>query len=137
MPLLGAVALSALVGCSSVQEGNGRFAKKETAQTVSFERQIRPFLESRCLSCHHGDKASRQLSLETLEKANSTWRGGPVIVARSPMRSMLFQVLELDTDGDESNLSGHAISFAERETIITWIREGADWPASTAPLQPR
>jgi hypothetical protein len=131
---LGAVAILAFPGCGSLSKA-GPF-HKDVPKTIRFERDIRPFLEARCLECHQTGKAMRNLNLETLQKANSTWRGGPVIVAKSPDRSMLVQVLSLNTDEHPDTLSGHSISFADREKLITWIREGAEWP-DAAPLRPR
>jgi hypothetical protein len=132
--LIRAVALGGLAACASPSQG-GLFKREQKAKTISFERDIQPILETRCLSCHHAAKASRDLNLETLKLANTSWRGGPVIVAEHPQRSMLVQFLELDVTGESK--SAHAISFADREKLNTWISEGADWPTTIPPLQPR
>jgi len=132
--ILGAIALASLGACASSSPcGLFKRDKKDSVKTVNFERDIRPILETRCLSCHQTGKAMRELNLETLKKANTTWRGGPVIVAKSPYRSILVQMLELDTDG--TNPSPHAINYADREKLNLWISEGADWPESSAPLK--
>jgi len=130
--LLGAITLCGLAACASPSScGLFKRDEKDRAKTVDFERDIRPLLEAKCLSCHHTGNAMRDLNLETLQKANTSWRGGPVIVAKHPQRSMLLQILELDTDG--TSRSAHAINFADREKLTTWISEGAEWPESAAP----
>lgn len=118
----------------SASSSAGLFKRGQKEKTLEFTRDIRPILETRCLSCHHGGKAMRDLNLETLKKANTSWRGGPVIVPGHPHRSMLVQFLELDVTGESR--SAHAINFADRETLNIWIREGADWPETTPPLRP-
>jgi hypothetical protein len=132
--LIHAVALGASLACATPSPG-GLFKRGQKPKTVSFARDIQPILETRCLGCHHADKAMRDLNLETLKQANTSWRGGPVIVPGHPHRSMLVQFLELDITGESR--SAHAISFADRETLNTWINEGAEWPSETPPLKPR
>jgi len=126
-----------LAACSSVESSKPRLLGKDDApKTVDFQRDVRPFLEARCLSCHHAGKAMRGLNLETLKLANSSWRGGPVIVPKTPERSVLIQVLSLDIDR-ASGLAEHRVTLAERERLAAWIREGASWPSDVPPLRPR
>jgi hypothetical protein len=135
--LVGCLALWGLAACSSVKLPKPPLLDKEdTPKTVDFTRDVRPFLESRCLSCHHAGKAVRGLNLETRKLADSSWRGGPVIVPGSPDRSALVQVLYLDIDRP-SGPAEHRVTFAERERLATWIREGASWPSDIPPLRPR
>lgn len=93
--------------------------------TVDFNAQIRPILETRCLACHNSKNTGRGLNLETNETANSSWRGGPVIMPEHPERSMLYQVL-LISSGTPND--PHVIPASERFLINTWIKEGAYWP---------
>ncbi len=133
----GLLLVSAFISCANVPKPGKFLSKKEPEpKTVDFTRDIRPLLEAKCLSCHHSGEAKRGLNLETLKSANTSWRGGPVVVAKQPERSVLVQVLSLDIDRAPV-LSAHRVTYAERERLSTRIREGADWPADLPPLVPR
>ncbi|MFT5466586.1 MAG: hypothetical protein ACI8UO_001686 [Verrucomicrobiales bacterium] len=93
--------------------------------TVDFTTQVGPIIERNCLACHGADNPRRGLNLETREAANSSWRGGPVIIPEHPERSMLLQVLLLASGNPNDP---HKISATERFAIETWIKEGAYWP---------
>lgn len=101
--------------------------KKEAppAATIDFNAQIRPILERNCLACHGAVNPRRGLNLETRDTANTTWRGGPVIIPEHPERSMLLQVILLAAT---SPSDPHNVSTSDRLLIETWIKEGAYWP---------
>jgi len=143
-----ALPLALIPACSNLPKVNmpsmkipdlGLFKKEEA--TVDFTNQIRPILERRCLACHNSQKAERGLVLETRDTANTTWRGGPIIIPGEPEKSMIYQVLLLAPYGGAEAIATqpHQIGYGERKLIFTWIKEGAYWPqgdALAAPMAP-
>lgn len=96
---------------------------------LDFVTQVRPLLENRCINCHHAGALMGHLNLETRAKAFSERPGGPVIIPGDPEASRFYQVLNLPvTDQQAMPPEGHRIPDAEKETLKTWIAQGADWP---------
>ncbi len=56
-----------------------------------FERQVKPLLESRCGTCHGGDKRSGGLSLRDYASALEGGRSGALVVPGEPAESLLLR----------------------------------------------
>lgn len=101
-------------------------AKKEG---VNFYREVMPILESKCYSCHQGNKTKGDLRLNTLEDAlKGGSDDGPGIVPGHADKSSIFARI---THTDEDYImppKGGPLSQEEQDVIKRWINEGANWP---------
>ncbi len=97
---------------------------------VDFVTQIKPILESRCVTCHNSGALFGDLNLETHALALRQRPTGPVIVPREPEQSRLYLVLTLP-EGERKAMppTGHRIPAGEVALIKRWISQGAQWPA--------
>ncbi|MBX7165433.1 MAG: DUF1553 domain-containing protein [Pirellulales bacterium] len=92
-----------------------------------FAAQIAPLLETRCLSCHHGETARGGLSLETRERAFAGGDSGPALVAGRAAESLLVDMVA----GDEPAMPQDGPRLTEDQVagLRQWIDAGAVWPA--------
>ena len=97
---------------------------------VDFFRDVKPILETHCYSCHQGAKVKGGLRLDTLAAALEGGKAdGPAFVAGHPEDSPIVQRIT-STDSEEiMPAKGDPLAPKDIETIKTWIREGAAWPA--------
>src|SRR5262245_53001864 len=92
-----------------------------------FHSDVKPLLNTRCISCHGPDKAEGGLRLDYRERVLKGGDSGPALVPGKPEKSLLLmaikrthKILEMPP---KEKLSGRDIDVIER-----WIREGAPWP---------
>ncbi len=101
-------------------------AKKEG---VNFYKEVMPILETKCFSCHQGNKTKGDLQLNTLEHAIKGGKSdGPAITPGHSDKSSLYDRI---TQTDEDYImppKGDPLSKEEQELIKRWIDEGANWP---------
>lgn len=89
------------------------------AQTVDFDRQIRPILEQKCLPCHDAEKGAGGLRLHTRASAAKAL---PAIVPLLDLPS---------TQRGAMPPGGPQLPAGERDLIRRWIAAGAPWPETT------
>lgn len=100
------------------------------AETIDFNRHIRPILSDRCYECHGPDQNQRQAGLRldmresALQEADS---GSAAIVPSDPDASELVSRI---FSSDENDVMPPAdankqLSAAEKELLKQWIAEGA------------
>src|SRR5687767_8511247 len=58
---------------------------------ISYTRDVRPILESRCGNCHMGEFTSADLHIDTYESLMAGSQNGLVIVAGSAKESLLIK----------------------------------------------
>ncbi|MEO2021410.1 MAG: PSD1 and planctomycete cytochrome C domain-containing protein [Pirellulaceae bacterium] len=111
------------------------------AEPVSFSRDIRPLLASRCFACHGPDDKARQgeLRLDTLAGATAKHDRRQAIV---PGRSVLSELVRRISSPDlETRMpppdAGNALSQSEQELLERWIDEGADYQEHWAFVSPK
>ncbi|MBT5536237.1 DUF1553 domain-containing protein [Candidatus Poribacteria bacterium] len=104
---------------------------RATEQRISFGRDVRPILSDKCYACHGPDEAQRQagLRLDTKEGALTDPSGMPVIVPGKPDES---EVVEHITAEDPDHRmpppdANRQLTPEEIETLVEWIRQGAEW----------
>lgn len=92
----------------------------------SFDRDVAPILEQRCLRCHNDEVKKGRLSLVTRESLARGGESGAVILAMKPDESLLLDMV----GGKEPSMpqQGPKLTAAEVETLRTWIADGATWP---------
>ncbi len=100
-------------------------ASDDTAQPISFSRDVGPILSDRCFKCHGPDEGARQADLRLDLRDEALY----VLAPEEPGESELLRRIT-STDPDEqmpppdSKLS---ISAAEIETLRRWIEQGASY----------
>lgn len=111
-------------------------ARPTGGETVSFVRDIAPFMVNLCLDCHSGKNARSGFSLETFEKLMAGGKSGKVVVPGSLGDSRLWQLV-----GEQNPIKmpqGQArITRTNHSNLRTWLQEGAkfDGPDVRAPLR--
>jgi hypothetical protein len=115
-----ALACSALFGAPPL---------KTTAEF--FENRIRPILSSSCFGCHTNSALGglRVDSREALLKGGAT---GPALIPGDPDKSPLIKAV-LQT-GELKMPKGGKLKKDEIDDLTAWVKAGAVWPESAAPV---
>ena len=96
---------------------------------VSFEKQVKPVLESACLSCHGEKKPKGELQLNTHEALLEGSEYGKVVVPGKPEESTLYTTTILPADADEvMPPKGELLTNDQANALKEWIAAGAKWP---------
>ncbi len=100
----------------------------QNERTISFNDDIRPIFNDKCLRCHGGVRENGGFSLlfET-DAFDTTDSGIPAIVRGNHAKSTLYQ--RLITEDPELRMPHESdpLSEIDIEKIATWIDEGAVW----------
>jgi len=100
------------------------------ADAVSFTRDVKPILESACLSCHGAEKPKGGLSIHTRAAAISGGESGTSLVPGEPDESLLYTLTILDPDDDDiMPPKGDPLTKDQTDALKHWIEAGAEWPA--------
>ena len=91
-----------------------------------FENKVRPILATNCYSCHT-DGAAANLHIDSREGLLKGGDAGPAIVPGDPSKSLLIAAVE--QSGHLKMPKGGKLTAAEVETLNTWVKMGATWPA--------
>ena len=108
------------------------------SQEVSFQKDVNPILQGKCLSCHDGEgegvKASG-FSVRTYDDLMKGTQFGKVVVPGDSLSSSLYRLIDHQADPkiqmpphhDEALAEGKmdSLSGAEINTIKAWIDQGA------------
>jgi len=118
----------------------------ESRRTVEFDRDVRPLVESRCLSCHGEGGAPPRLDAAA-EGPRAAYRrllASHVVPGRARTSPLVWHLLghgtsrpwdppAAGTDVKPMPALHAPLSPAERRTFIEWIDFGAAWGDETAP----
>jgi mono/diheme cytochrome c family protein len=88
----------------------------------TFQDQIRPLLEAKCVRCHGGKTRRKDLDLGSPAGIQKGSESGPVIVPGKPGESLLFEKIH---SGKMPPAKKDRLNEAEIETIRRWIVAGA------------
>ena len=125
LPWLSCLLLLAL-GCGPAAE-----------ERISFNRDIRPILNEKCMRCHGGVKAQGGFNLLFEATAlGPTEAGRPAIVPGDHRGSELYRRLIADDPEVRMPLDGEPLSSREIDLISRWIDEGARWEKHWAYIPP-
>jgi hypothetical protein len=95
---------------------------------VSFAKDIRPILKTKCMSCHGGVRQLGGLSFLFEEDMYAELRSGKkAIVPGSPQQSELYRRVTSDRPAQVMPPDGEQLTEEETELIRRWIEEGATW----------
>lgn len=110
------------------------------AETLLYNRDIRPILSENCFQCHGYDRNARKAELRLDEAASATAAraGGAAIVPGDPDASGI--ILRIFSDDPDEVMpppgSGRGLSAAQRETLRRWVAEGAVYQPHWAYMPP-
>jgi uncharacterized membrane protein len=88
---------------------------------VSYAKDVRPILESRCRNCHMGEFVSEGLHMDTYESLMDGSDDGPVIVPGDANDSLLVQKLAQG----KMPKRGPKLTPTQIQIITDWIDAGA------------
>ncbi len=99
------------------------------ADKVDFNQQIKPILESSCLSCHGPEKPKGALRLDTRAGAVKGGEKASALVPGKPQDSPLYTSTVLPPGHDDlMPPKGDPLNKQQTELLRQWIEEGATWP---------
>src|SRR5947209_5548065 len=96
--------------------------KKSPAKAPSYQDDIRPLFQAKCLRCHGGKARKRDLDLSAPAGVLKGSESGAVIVPGKPEESLLYEKI---IGGEMPPGKKDPLSKAEVETIRRWIAGGA------------
>lgn len=94
-----------------------------SAAEVSFERDVLPVLEKRCLVCHQGDAAQKGLRVHSVQALLTGGENGAAIVPGDAEGSLL--VAKISGEKPSMPPAGDPLAADEVERIRQWIADGA------------
>ena len=108
----------------------GLLGAAESADTVRFNRDIRPIMSDTCFHCHGFDPKSRKggLRLDIREDALKAGKSGAIaIVPGKPDESeVIKRLFTKDEDDVMPNKESHkTLTAAQKELFRRWVAQGA------------
>lgn len=99
-----------------------------TRQEVSYNKDVRPILNDKCLACHGGVRQAGGFSLLFAEEAlRPNESGKPAFIAGDPDASELIRRVRHSDPDERMPLDHPPLDAHEIEILETWIAEGAKW----------
>jgi hypothetical protein len=98
------------------------------AAPVDFEKEIKPILQSQCVSCHGTEKQKGGLRLDAGPVAMAGGVTGKSIEPGKGKTSLLVKRLRGEDGEDVMPLKKPALSAEQIALFERWIDEGAKWP---------
>lgn len=99
---------------------------------VSFERQVKPILESKCFACHSGATAPAGFKLESRAFAMTHGASAQRIVPGKPEHSRFLALSSTHKNVAIMPPVGNRLTQTESRILWQWIAEGAYWPRGNA-----
>lgn len=99
------------------------------AETVNYQRDIKPVLQARCYACHGALKQEAGLRLDTGLFIRRGGDSGAAVKAGQPSASLLLERVAADEDSGRMPPEGEPLSTGEIDRLRTWIRDGAKSPS--------
>lgn len=107
-------------------------------EKISYNRQIRPIINNKCISCHGGVKQSGGFSLLFEEEAKmNTESGKPAIIPGNADLSEMVKRLTHHDPEVRMPLGKDPLSNEEIDLIKEWINQGANWEKHWAYIPPK
>ncbi|RMG36563.1 MAG: hypothetical protein D6725_10385 [Planctomycetota bacterium] len=111
--------------------------KVQLGRPVSFQKDILPFLEDKCIACHNEVISESRLNLETVALMKKGGKRGPALVPGKPDQSLMYKLATrqmkpamppIPNDSDAAPLTPR-----EAGLLRLWIEQGApdDSPMSS------
>lgn len=117
---------------SIVAASNARADEREDF----FETRIRPVLVNACFRCHGDLKTSGTLRVDSREALLKGGDSGAAIVPGKPDESVLIRAIRREADVSAMPPEkDKALRPDQIDAFVTWIKNGAVWPAKTAKFE--
>ncbi|WP_378410420.1 DUF1553 domain-containing protein [Rhodocytophaga aerolata] len=105
---------------------------------IDFNADIRPIINTKCISCHGGVKKNGGFSLLFREEALAeTESGQPAIIPGKPGESELIKRLVHDDPEYRMPLDAPPLNEEEIRKLKAWIKQGAQWEDHWAYVKPK
>ena len=99
------------------------------ADKIDFLTEVKPILESTCVSCHGPEKPKGDLRLDSRAAALKGGDGGTAIVPGKAQMSPLYTSTVLPPGHDDiMPPKGDPLNKEQTEKLRLWIEQGAEWP---------
>lgn len=106
-------------------------ALEETHRPVSFRRQIKPILESKCYTCHSSASGEdTKPALQAFVMTRESCAG--LIVPGNPGQSRFLALASTHHNLATMPPVGNRLTGTESRLLKRWILEGAPWPQGEA-----
>lgn len=116
------------------------FAMPAAAQTVDFNRDVRPILSNNCFACHGPDEKVRKaaLRLDTKEGAIADHDGQVAVVPGKPEASELIRriISEEQSELMPPRKTGKKLTKKEIDILTRWVKEGGKYEKHWAYVVP-
>tara|TARA_Y100001968_G_scaffold84475_1_gene75550 strand:- start:43 stop:3090 length:3048 start_codon:yes stop_codon:yes gene_type:complete len=112
----------------SVSLGLLLVASNLSAQTVDFEVDIWPVLQTSCVGCHGAETHEGNLRLDAKAIAFQGGITGVGIVPGKPEESSVYLRLISDDEGERMPADEEPLPAEQIEAVRRWIEQGAKWP---------
>jgi formylglycine-generating enzyme required for sulfatase activity/mono/diheme cytochrome c family protein len=101
----------------------------QAAEKIDFRQDVKPILESACLSCHGPEKPKGNFRLDSHSGALKGGDNGVALVPGNPEKSPLYKSTILPPK-DENIMppKGNPLSKEQAAVLRAWIEQGATWP---------
>ncbi|UCF37387.1 MAG: DUF1549 domain-containing protein, partial [Acidobacteriota bacterium] len=108
-----------------------------TSPSVSFNNEIRPILNAKCVNCHGGVRRAGNLSLLFRSEALGAGDSGRVaILPGEPEGSELIGRINHPDPEKRMPRDGDPLTVEEIELFERWIKQGAEWEQHWAYIPP-
>jgi hypothetical protein len=95
---------------------------------VDFSADVKPIINSKCISCHGGVKKQGGFSLLFHHEAlDTTESGNPAIIPGKPSESEMIRRLTLNDPEERMPYEHDPLSEHEIQILTNWIKQGAKW----------
>ncbi len=97
-------------------------------ETIDFSTQVKPILNTKCITCHGGVKKQSGFSLLFRSEALAeTESGKPAIIPGDAANSEMIRRLHLKDPEERMPFKKEPLSDDEIEILTRWIDQGAKW----------
>ncbi len=104
------------------------FSCNSSTEQIDFSTQIKPILNTKCITCHGGVKKSGGFSLLFKEEAFAATKSGkPAIIPGNASGSEFIKRLHEDDPELRMPYEKQKLSEEEIELLTKWIDQGAKW----------
>jgi hypothetical protein len=116
------VQVTALIGAAmGLRVAATAQVSKPPAPSITFEQQVLPLIENRCVKCHSGSDPAGKLDVRTRAALIKGGSQGSSVVPGEPAKSSLYNRIK----NGQMPLGGPPMTASEAELIRTWIEAGA------------
>ncbi|HEY1186842.1 MAG TPA: PSD1 and planctomycete cytochrome C domain-containing protein [Gemmata sp.] len=123
------IAVVAALGAPTLARG------ADPAAQEFFEKNIRPVLVEKCLSCHGAEKPKGGLRLDTRDALLKGGNSGAAVVPGKPDAGWLLKAVR-HADEDLKMPPGGKLPEREILALAKWVEAGAPWPEKVALAAP-